>query len=150
MERVEHPIILTIHMLPKQSGSGVSRCSMVVYLYSRYRPSSGVRRWHQYSVRGVGLLVGLWCWESLRRVGDAGDAVLLLDAVRAGARLRVSQCHRARSEAERGRGGGLARWGWRALAVQGLGDLRLPDPDKDRHGAEGRRPPRPGPERPTL
>ena len=24
------------------------------------------------------------------------------------------------------------REGWRSLAVQGLGDLRLPDPDKDR------------------
>ncbi len=31
-----------------------------------------------------------------------------------------------------GSGGGLVRWGWLALAVQGLGDLRLPDPDKDR------------------
>ena len=31
-----------------------------------------------------------------------------------------------------GPGGGLARGGWRALAVHGLGDLRLPDPDKDR------------------
>ena len=31
-----------------------------------------------------------------------------------------------------GHGGGLVRWGWRALAVQGLGDLGLPDPDKDR------------------
>ena len=39
------------------------------------------------------------------------------------------------------------RWGWRALAVQGLGDLRLPDPDKDRHCAVGRRPHRPEPER---
>ena len=32
-----------------------------------------------------------------------------------------------------GHGGGLVRWVWRALAVQGLGDLGLPDPDKDRH-----------------
>ena len=47
-----------------------------------------------------------------------------------------------------GSGGGLVRWGWRALAVQGLGDLRLPDPDKDRHRAVGRRPPEPGPGRP--
>ena len=31
-----------------------------------------------------------------------------------------------------GPGGGLVRGGWRALAVQGLGDLGLPDPDKDR------------------
>ena len=29
------------------------------------------------------------------------------------------------------------RRGWRALAVQGLGDLRLPDPDKDRLRGEG-------------
>ena len=42
------------------------------------------------------------------------------------------------------------RWGWRALAVQGLGDLRLPDPDKDRHCAVGRRPHRPEPERLTC
>ncbi len=66
------------------------------------------------------------------------------------ARLRVSQGPRTRNEVERGRGGGLARWGWRALAAQGLGDLRLPDPDKDRHCAAGRRPHRPGPERPTC
>ena len=31
-----------------------------------------------------------------------------------------------------GPGGGLVRGGWRALAAQGLGDLGLPDPDKDR------------------
>ncbi len=49
-----------------------------------------------------------------------------------------------------GHGGGLVRWGWRALAVQGLGDLRLPDPDKDRHCAVGRRPHRPEPERLTC
>ena len=36
------------------------------------------------------------------------------------------------------------------MAVQGLGDLRLPDPDKDRHRAVGRRPPEPGPERPII
>ena len=64
-----------------------------------------------------------------------------------GWRLRVWQCHRTRNEVERGRGGGLVRWGWRALAVQGLGDLRLPDPDKDRHCAVSRRPHRPEPER---
>ena len=33
---------------------------------------------------------------------------------------------------ERGPGGGLEVWGWRALTAQGLGDLRLPDPGKDR------------------
>ena len=31
-----------------------------------------------------------------------------------------------------GHGGGLVCWGWRALAGQRLGDLRLPDADKDR------------------
>ena len=40
---------------------------------------------------GRGSLVGLGCWESLRRVVDAGDVVLFLDVVRVGARLRVSQ-----------------------------------------------------------
>ena len=41
--------------------------------------------------------------------------------------------------------GGLAGFGG-----EGLGDLRLPDPDKDRHCAAGRRPPRPGPVRPNT
>lgn len=40
---------------------------------------------------GRELCVGLGCWESLRRVGDACDVVLILDAARAEARLRVSQ-----------------------------------------------------------
>ena len=31
-----------------------------------------------------------------------------------------------------GGGGGLVREGWRALTAQGLGDLGLPDPGKDR------------------
>ena len=41
--------------------------------------------------------------------------------------------------------GGLAGFGG-----EGLGELRLPDPDKDRHCAAGRRPPRPGPVRPNT
>ena len=48
----------------------------------------------------------------------------------------------------RRRSGGVGCW--RALAAQGLGDLRLPDPDKDRHCAVGRRPHRPEPERLTC
>ena len=40
---------------------------------------------------GRELCVGLGCWESLRRVVDAGDVAFFLDAVRAEARLRVSQ-----------------------------------------------------------
>ena len=57
-----------------------------------------------------------------------------------GWRLRVWQCHRARNERSVwsvGPGGGLVREGWWALAVQGLGDLRLPDPDKDRRRGKG-------------
>ena len=132
----------------KRSGSGVSRCSLWYIYKSCYRPPGVVRRWNQHGLWGVGLLVGLDGFESLDRDGGAGAAGEFTTEADADARSRVSK-HRGRgTQWSVGSGGGLVRWGWRALAVQGLGDLRLPDPDKDRHRAVGRRPPEPGPGRP--
>lgn len=85
----------------------------------------------------MGLLVGLWRWESLRRDGRAGTGARCHFLPDAGARLRVSQCHRARNEVERGRGGGLVRGGWRAPAGQRAGDLSLQTADGDRQSGWG-------------
>lgn len=71
--------------------SGASRCSFVVNLYSCYHPPGGVRRRHQHCGWGVVPLVGLGCWESLRRDSGAGDAEGVITDLDADARLRVSQ-----------------------------------------------------------
>ena len=61
--------------------SGVSRCFLGVYIYPLFRLQGGARRWHQHRGWGVVPLVGLWCWESLRRVGEACDVASFLDAL---------------------------------------------------------------------
>ena len=76
---------------------------------------------------GRGFLVSLGCWESRCRQDGCGG-------IAGAGNESPSDQGRGTSEASgawpRRRSGVVGRW--RALAAQGLGDLRLPDPDKDR------------------
>ena len=65
-------------------------------------------------------------------------------------RLRVWQCHRARNEVERGRGGGLAVWGRRALERRGRETSGSLEQRKRPTMREDRRHPRPEPGRLTC
>ena len=142
---VEHSKIQLAITFIDEKSSGVSRCSPGVFVYSIFRQPGGARRWNQHYGRGVGLLVGLWCWESLRRVGDAGAGVLFLDAAGAGARLRVSQCHRARNAVERWAGRRSGAWGLAGLGGARAGRPQAPRPrPRPAACAVGRRPPGPG------
>ncbi len=56
----------------KSTCSGVSRCFLCAYLYSICGPPGGAERSIKHCGGGVRCLVGLGCWESLRRDGRAG------------------------------------------------------------------------------
>ena len=82
---------MQISILRKQNGSGVSRCSFVVYVYPFHCGPGGVGRWNQHCRLGVGLKSDLYGFESLGRVAGAGYQVEVSTGLDAGSRSRVSK-----------------------------------------------------------
>ena len=70
---MEHILIRHLEGLHNDTRSGVSRCFPGVYLYPFSGPPGGAGRSNTHCGRGVVSLVGLGCWQSLRRHGGSGN-----------------------------------------------------------------------------
>ena len=66
-QTVEQPSKTPIIIHQKRSGSGVSRCSIVVYIYPLYGRLGVIGRSNMHRGWGVDYLGGLGCWQSCRQ-----------------------------------------------------------------------------------